>query len=119
VAEQPAPADTVGASATAASSVTALETDPRYIIGRLQQAITMLLSADPPPMDAQTSLLSAALADAIAWRRHQDRPCPHCGQSLCGPCNADWDQADRYHALARALGAIGDPPSRQHLRPSR
>lgn len=111
-------ADTVGASATAASAVTALETDPRYIIGRLQQAITVLLSVDLPPMDAETSLLSAALGDAMAWRRHQDRPCPHCGQSLCGPCNADWDQADRYHALARALGAVGDPTSLQHLRPS-
>jgi hypothetical protein len=94
-------------------AATALERDPRYVIGRLQQALTALLAADLPPMDAQTSLLSRALADAIAWRRHQDRPCPRCAESLCDPCNADWDQADRYHVLARALGAVGDiPPSR-------
>jgi hypothetical protein len=54
------------------------------------------------------SLLSAALADAISWRMHGRRPCRRCGQSLCEPCNADWDQADRYHALARALGAVGE-----------
>jgi hypothetical protein len=90
-------------------AATALERDPRYIIGRLQQALATLLAADLPPMDPQTSLLSQALADAIAWRHHDDRPCPRCADSLCDPCNADWDQADRYHTLARALGAIGDP----------
>jgi hypothetical protein len=74
--------------------VTALETNPRYLIGRFQQALTALLAVDLPPMDTLTSLLSAALADAIAWRRHDERPCRHCGQSLCGPCNTDWDQAD-------------------------
>lgn len=68
------------------------------------------MTDDLPPMDAQTSLLSQALAEAIAWRRHEQRPCPRCTESLCQPCNADWDQADRYHALARALGAIGDIP---------
>lgn len=91
-------------------AATALERDPRYVIGRLQQALTTLLADDLPPMDHQTSLLSQALADAIAWRRHEQRPCPRCKESLCHPCNADWDQADRYHALARALGAIGDIP---------
>lgn len=50
-----------------------------------------------------------ALADAIAWRLHGDRPCPRCADSLCESCSTDWDQADRYHALARALGATGDP----------
>ena len=89
-----------------ADTVAELESDPRYLIGRLQQALTCLLAEDLPPMDAQTSLLSEALADAIAWRQHQDRPCQHCGQSLCGPCDADWDRADRYHELARALGAV-------------
>jgi hypothetical protein len=98
--------DATGSAASGA--VTALETDPRFIIGRLQQAITSLLAADLPPMDSMTSLLSAALADAISWRMHDGRPCGRCGQSLCEPCNADWDQADRYHALARALGAVGE-----------
>lgn len=99
----PALADLAGPDAA-----TALERDPRYVIGRLQQALTTLLTADLPPMDTQTSLLSQALADAIAWRHHQDRPCARCADSLCNPCNADWDQADRYHVLARALGAVGD-----------
>jgi hypothetical protein len=96
------------ADLAASDAMTALERDPRYIIGRLQQAITSLLAADLPPMDTMTSLLSAALADAISWRLHDGRPCPRCADSLCEPCNADWDQADRYHALARALGAVGE-----------
>jgi hypothetical protein len=95
---------------TLADTVAGLYTDRRYLIGRLQQALTCLLAEDLPPMDAQTSLLSEALGDAIAWRQHQDRPCQRCGESLCGACTADWDQADRYHELARALGAVGDLP---------
>jgi len=103
-------ADAVGTGTAGSDAVAALETDPRYLIGRFQQALTALLAADLPPMDPATGLLSQALADAIAWRQHQGRPCPRCADSLCDPCNADWDQADRYHALARALGAVGDPP---------
>ena len=106
------PALTDAAGTSASGAVTALESDPRYVIGRLQQAITALLAADLPPMDPQTSLLSRAIADAIAWRQHDGRPCRRCAQSLCEPCNADWDQADRYHALARALGAVGEIPAR-------
>jgi hypothetical protein len=101
--------DTVGASTSGASAVTAMESDPRYLIGRFQQALAELLAKDLPQMDDMTSLLSDALADAIAWRHHDDRPCRHCEGSLCDPCNTDWDQADRYHALARALGAVRDP----------
>jgi hypothetical protein len=92
-----------------ADALAGLESDPRYVIGRLQQALTTLLAGDLPPMDAQTALLSQALADAIAWRLHDDRSCPSCADSLCESCGTDWDQADRYHALARALGATGDP----------
>jgi hypothetical protein len=88
-----------------------LESNPRFLIGRLQQAMTTLMSGDFPPMDQQTGLLSQAIGDAISWRLHDGRPCAHCADELCGPCEADWDQADRYHALARALGAIADPPS--------
>ena len=109
-------ADIAGAS-TSASAVAALESNPRYLIGRLQQALTVLLAVDLPPMDAQTALLSQAFIDAIAWRRHDGRPCRDCGLSelgLCESCNADGDLAERYHALARALGAVGgDPPPRQ------
>jgi hypothetical protein len=101
----PALADAAGPEAA-----TTLERDARYVIGRLQQALTTLLAADLPPMDPQTFMLSQALADAIAWRQHQDRPCQQCADSLCDPCSADWDQADRYHALARSLGAVGDLP---------
>jgi hypothetical protein len=102
----PALADTAGHRAMAA-----LEADPRYVIGRLHQALTDLLTGDLPPADALTSLLSQALADAIAWRYHGCRPCRHCAQSLCQACTTDWDQADRYHALALTLGAVGEHPS--------
>jgi hypothetical protein len=91
-----------------------LERDPRYLIGRLQQALTVLLEQNLPPMDAQTALLSQALGDALAWRTHKGRPCAtceHAGQDFCGPCAADWAQADRYHNLARALGALDDLPT--------
>jgi hypothetical protein len=95
-----------------AETLARLETDRRYLIGRLQQALTTLLAADLPPMDPQTALLSQAIADALDWRLHTGRPCARCGDSLCGECSADWDQAERYHELARALGAMGDrPPS--------
>jgi hypothetical protein len=91
-----------------------LERDPRYLIGRLQQALTVLLEQDLPPMDAQTALLSQALADALAWRTHKGRPCAACeqsGEDFCDSCAADWAQADRYHELARALGAVDDWPT--------
>jgi hypothetical protein len=101
----PALADTAGHRAMAA-----LEADPRYVIGRLHQALTDLLTGDLPPADAPTSLLSQALSDAIAWRYHQCRPCGHCAQSLCKTCATNWDQADRYHALALTLGAVGERP---------
>ena len=88
-----------------------LEHDPRYLIGRLQQALTVLLEQDLPPMDAQTALLSQALDDALAWRTHEGRPCTDCdqnGEDFCDRCAADWAQADRYHELARALGTVDD-----------
>jgi hypothetical protein len=107
----PGPPLTDVAGSAVAGAAAGLEADPRYVIGRLQQALTALLAAELPPMDPLTSLLSAALADAIAWRQHDARPCPRCTDSLCEPCNADWDQADRYHALARALGAVGTIPA--------
>jgi hypothetical protein len=89
-------------------ALASLETDPRYLVGRLQQAMTVLLAADLPPMDAQTALLSQALDDALAWRTRVDRPCGECADELCDQCNADWNQADLYHELARALGAVGE-----------
>jgi hypothetical protein len=50
-----------------------LETDPRCLVGRLQQAMTILLAADLPLMDPQTALLSPALDDALDWRLHTGR----------------------------------------------
>jgi hypothetical protein len=72
-----------------------------------------LLEQDLPPMDAQTALLSQALNDALAWRTHEGRPCAACdqnGEDFCDQCAADWAQGDRYHELARALGAVDDWP---------
>jgi hypothetical protein len=105
----PAIISMAGGSSSRTSNCIALETNPRYLIGRFQQAIATLLDADLPPMDTLTALLAEAIADAISWRQHDDRPCPDCVQSLCASCLADWEHADRYHALARALGAVCDP----------
>jgi hypothetical protein len=99
-----------------ADELAGLESNPRFVIGRLQQALTMLMSGILPAMDAQTKLLSEAIADAISWRLHDDRPCPCCADELCKLCEADWNQADRYHALARALGAMADRPSAEPAR---
>jgi hypothetical protein len=101
---------TFGPDGTAtADALAALESNPRYLIGRFQQALSVLLDADLPSMDPLTLLLSRALCDAVAWREHQDRPCADCtDDTLCPACAADCDLAGRYHALARALGAVGD-----------
>ena len=61
--------------------------------------------------------MSQALGDALAWRTHKGRSCAACDQSgeeFCGTCAADWTQADRYHELARALGAVDDWPTIGH-----
>jgi hypothetical protein len=84
-----------------------LQADPRYLIGRFQQAMTALLTAGLPPMDPHTALLSQALKDAIDARTST---CDQCGDGICARCSADRIQADRYHELARALGAVGNPP---------
>jgi hypothetical protein len=105
------------ADAARPAGSTALRNDPRYLIGRFTQALTALLASDLPPMDAPTELLTEALADAIAWRQHRDRPsCHRCAESLCGRCAADWDQADRYHMLALTLGAVGNIPTQAPTR---
>jgi hypothetical protein len=116
--------DSVGAGDARASAVIALESNPRYLIGRFQQALTALLTTDLPPMDNTTALLSQAIIDAISWRRHDGRHCDQCPgplapvalharrprslpSGLCEACDADGNQVDRYHALARAIGAVG------------
>jgi hypothetical protein len=99
-------------AAASADALAALASDRRYLIERFQQALSVLLAADLPPMDPLTSLLSRALDDAMAWREHRGRPCTRCAgtdDTLCPACAADCDLVDRYHALARSLGAVGDP----------
>jgi hypothetical protein len=93
-----------------------LETDPRYLIGRLQQALTALLDAHPylPPMDAQTELLSEALDDAIEYRRFRiSDGCAECIalDATCATHNEDWIRSERYEALLVALGGTADDPT--------
>jgi hypothetical protein len=109
--DQRSPAAPLPDATAVADALAALANDRRYLIGRFQQALSVLLAAELPPMDPLTSLLSGALSDAVAWREHQGRPCAACtgNDAPCPACAADWDLADRYHALARALGAVGDP----------
>ena len=91
----------------------ALLSDPRFIIGRLMQALTALLSADVPPMDATAQLLGDAIADAIAYRR---RTCPQCApEGVCAACWPGWRKASAYEGLWPALGIIEPVPARPRL----
>ena len=87
-----------------------LETDPRYLIGRLQQALTALLQAEVPPMDATAQLLGEAIEDAISYRRRRCNACPPDG--MCAKCWPSWRQASAYEALWSELGIISEkrPP---------
>jgi hypothetical protein len=51
------------------AAVLELESDSRYLIGRLQQALTALLERETPPLDATAQLLGEAIEDAICYRR--------------------------------------------------
>src|SRR5712691_7012367 len=85
-----------------------LESDPRYIIGRLHQALTALLAGDIPAPDATAVLLAEALHDAISY---QERDCPQCGLAgSCGACWKHWRKASQYRALAVDLGVIETAP---------
>lgn len=88
-----------------------LESDPRYLIGRLQQALTALLAADVPPMDATAQLLGQAIEDAIRYRQRRCAQCPPDG--MCAGCWPSWRQAAAYQALWGELGIIGDDPRRK------
>jgi hypothetical protein len=95
----------------------ALENDPRYLIGRLQQALTALLQAEVPPMDATAQLLGQAIADAISYRRHTCPRCPDDGAGICASCWQDWRQANAYEALWSELGIVDErPPPKPRLR---
>jgi hypothetical protein len=85
-----------------------IHADPRYLIGRLAQALTMLLQPDLPPMDATAELLADAITDAAAYRR---RCCPQCpAEGVCSRCAPDWERAARYEALHLELGLIDEWP---------
>jgi hypothetical protein len=85
-----------------------LENDPRYLIGRLSQALTALLERDVPPLDATAQLLSEAIEDAVNYRRRVCRDCPP--DSFRARCAADWSKAERYEGLWRDLGLIDELP---------
>src|SRR6266704_1112158 len=88
-----------------------IERDPRYLIGRLTQALTALLEQEVPPPDATGQLLTEAIRDAITYRRH-DCAC----EAGCPACQPDWLQAARYESLYGQLGLIGELPV-PHPRP--
>lgn len=83
-----------------------LHSDPRYIIGRLFQALTALLEQDVPPMDATASLLDEAIRDGIEYRLGRSAACP-CGAE-CDRCRAEGAKALAYEGLYDALGIIGE-----------
>jgi hypothetical protein len=85
-----------------------IESDPRYLIGRLTQALAALLAEDVPPLDATATLLTGAIRDAMAYRQ---RTCPKCGPDLvCAECEPGWQLAHRYWSLYGQLGLIENLP---------
>jgi hypothetical protein len=90
------------------AAIEGLENDPRYLIGRLSQALTALLERDVPPLDATAQLLSEAIEDAAIYRRRTCRDCPP--DSFCPRCAANWRKAERYEGLWRDLGLIDELP---------
>jgi hypothetical protein len=89
-------------------AVEELESDPRYLIGRLSQALTALLEREVPPLDAISQLLAEAIEDATRYRRRVCDKCPP--EGLCVRCAPDWRRAEAYEALWRELGLIGEVP---------
>jgi hypothetical protein len=89
-------------------AVEQLESDPRYLIGRLSQALTALLQREVPPLDATAQLLGEAIEDAARYRRRVCANCPP--EGVCARCAPDWRRAEAYEALWRELGVIGELP---------
>jgi hypothetical protein len=85
-----------------------LHSDPRFIIGRLFQALTALLQSEVPPMDATAQLLDEAIRDAIAYRLDRLSACP-CGAE-CDRCAPEGRKALAYEGLWDRLGIIGELP---------
>ena len=87
----------LGFDRAAAAALGELHSDPRYLIGRLSQALTALLAADVPPMDATAQLLVEAIADAVRFRLGRTAAC-RCGDE-CGRCVPDSRRAQLYRGL--------------------
>ena len=87
-----------------------LENDPKYIIGRLSQALTALLGPDEiiPPLDASATLLAQAIEDAIRYRESRCADCPP--EGICNECMLNCHQAGLYENLWRELGLIANLP---------
>ncbi len=78
--------------AVTSSQADNLLSDPRYVIGRLHQALTAMLADDLPPMDATQRCLYQAIEDAVAYRH---RTCPECDtEGNCATCSPHWRKAD-------------------------
>lgn len=88
--------------------------DPRFLMGRLAQALTTLLNGDVAPPNAAEELLIDAIRDAIDYRQ---QTCPRCGpEGVCSACAPGWEQAARYEWLWNELGLISEKPRRPDLR---
>ena len=98
----------LGFDRAAAGKFEELRDDPRYILGRLFQALTALLQAEVPPMDATAQLLAEAISDAVSYRMDRALAC-RCGDE-CGRCLAEGRKAQAYEGLWDALGIIGELP---------
>jgi hypothetical protein len=88
-------------------ALTELQSDPRYQIGRLTQALSALLRVDVPPPDAVGRLLIEAIGDAIHYRQIQ------CCGGECEKCRPEWIKADLYMSLYGQLGLIEEWPVRR------
>jgi hypothetical protein len=84
-----------------------LTADPRYVIGRLSQALTTLVKQmdGAPPLNPVEQLLAQAIEDAAKFRRGAAGAC--CDEG-CEKCLPDERQADLYKGLWAQLGLIGE-----------
>lgn len=97
----------LGWSPAAVAEMEELQNDPRFIIGRLAQALTALLEHEVPGPRETEQLLIEAIADAMDYRR---RECPKCGEGVCGDCEPGWQKAEQYWSLYGRLGLIENLP---------
>jgi hypothetical protein len=92
----------------AAGKLDEIHSDPRYLIGRLLQALTAL-NEEVPPLDATAQLLGDAIRDAMQYRYDRAFGC-RCGDE-CDRCRAEGRRALAYEGLWDQLGIIGELPA--------